>query len=36
MEDNIKSRIDELVKILKKANEECYILDSPSFCVNLR
>lgn len=30
MNDNIKKRVDELVKILKKANDEYYLLDNPS------
>lgn len=30
MINNIKNRIDELVKILKKANEEYYLFDNPS------
>ncbi len=30
MIDNIKKRIDELIKILKKANEEYYLDDNPS------
>ena len=30
MNNNIKNRIDELIKILKKANEEYYLLDNPS------
>ena len=30
MNNNIKNRVDELVKILKKANEEYYLLDNPS------
>ena len=30
MNNNIKKRIDELIKILKKANHEYYILDNPS------
>lgn len=30
MDKNIKDRIDELVKILKKANEEYYLQDNPS------
>ena len=30
MNDNIKKRINELVKILKKANDEYYLLDNPS------
>ena len=30
MNNNIKNRINELVEILKKANEEYYLLDNPS------
>lgn len=30
MNNNIKNRINELIKILKKANEEYYLLDNPS------
>jgi len=30
MQNNIKNRIDELVKILNKANHEYYLLDNPS------
>lgn len=30
MYDNIKKRVDELINILKKANEEYYLLDNPS------
>lgn len=30
MNDNVKNRINELVNILKKANEEYYLLDNPS------
>lgn len=30
MKNNIKNRIDELIIILKKANEEYYLLDNPS------
>ena len=30
MNNNIKKRIDELIKILKKANEEYYLEDNPS------
>lgn len=30
MNDNIKNRVDELTKILKKANEEYYLLDNPT------
>lgn len=30
MDDNVKKRINELIEILKKANEEYYLLDNPS------
>ena len=30
MNENVKRRIDELVKLLKNANEEYYLLDNPS------
>ena len=30
MNDNVKNRINELIEILKKANEEYYLLDNPS------
>ena len=30
MNDNIKNRIDELINIIKKANEEYYLEDNPS------
>lgn len=30
MNDNIKKRVEELIKILKKANEEYYLEDNPS------
>ena len=30
MQNNIKNRVDELIRILKKANEEYYLLDNPT------
>ena len=30
MNDNIKKRIDELIKIIEKANREYYLEDNPT------